>query len=73
MELGQGLVAPLHGDAGGTQLIAGLHAEGHELGLIQGCLDDDGVALPHGDAALGQQAGVILEGSLFHGMDSFRR
>ena len=72
MELGEGLVAPLHHDAGCAQLIAGLHAHGHEFGLVEGGLDDDHVTLLDGNAALGQEAGVILESCFFHDMISFR-
>ena len=60
MQLGQGLIAPLHRDAGCALLVAGVHAHGHELGLIQGCLNDDGVSLLDGNAALGQKGCVIL-------------
>ena len=66
MELGKRLVSPLHGNAGGALLVAGLHAHGNEFGLIQGGLDDDGVALLYGNTALGQQAGVITESCFFH-------
>jgi hypothetical protein len=72
VQLGEGLVAPLHHDASGPLLIAGLYAHGHEFGLIEGGLDDDYVTLLNGDTALGQEAGIILERCFFHNMVSFR-
>ena len=67
MDLGQGLIAPLHGDLFGLGLIGLLHHHPDKLRLVQVRIDDDLLALLNIDAAADDQAGIFPQYGFFHG------
>ena len=67
VELLQGLVAELHGDLPGAGLVALVHQQLHEFGLIQAAVDQDLLALLDVDADAGNKAGILAQNGLLHG------
>ena len=66
MDLGQGLIAPLHGNLFGLGLIGLLHHHLDKLRLVQVRIDDDLLALLNIDAASDDQAGIFPQYGFFH-------
>ena len=71
VELGQGLVVPLHADLFGLGLIGLLHHQLYKFRLVQIRVDQDLLALLDIDAASDDQAGIFPQNGFLHGNCSF--